>query len=118
MKKLIGFLMLAFISVSPVCFGDAQGEETTKPRQLVLGTSGTTVSNLMFAFDAVANGQTSKATTITGVTTSSRCVATLAEVATNSISVRAAVPTTNTVTVTVSGDPGASNADYTVICIS
>ncbi len=68
------------------------------------------------AQDAVASGQTSKAVTVTGVTTASKCTASLNEVATNSISVRAVVPTTDTVTVHVSGDPGASNADLTVIC--
>ena len=79
-------------------------------------TNGTAITAIRFAFDAVANGQTSKTTTLTGATASSRCVATLAEVATNSISIRAAVPGTDQVVVTVSGDPGASNADYTVVC--
>ena len=68
------------------------------------------------ATDAVASGQTSKAVTVTGITTAAKCSATLTEVATNSISIRAAVPTANTVTVTVSGDPGASGADLCVIC--
>lgn len=70
------------------------------------------------ATDAVASGQTSKAVTVTGVTTASKCVASSNEVATNSVSVRAVVPTANTVTVTVSGDPGVSNMDLTVICIN
>lgn len=70
------------------------------------------------AVDAVANGQTSKAVTVTGITASSRCVATPNEVATNAVYIRAVVPTANTATVTVSGDPGASNLDITVICVN
>lgn len=73
-------------------------------------------SKMYVATDAVASGQTSKAVTVTGITTAAKCVASLAEVATNSVSVRAVVPTANTATVTVSGDPGASNADLVVIC--
>lgn len=73
-------------------------------------------SKMWMAFDAVASGQTSKAVTVTGVSTSSRCVSSIAEVATNSVYVRAVVPTANTVTVTLSGDPGASNADIAVFC--
>lgn len=68
------------------------------------------------AVDAVASGQTSKAVTVTGVTTASRCVAQSNEVATNAVYIRAAVPTANTVTVHTSADPGASNLDITVIC--
>lgn len=63
------------------------------------------------AVDAVANGQTSKAVTVTGITAASRCVATPNEVGTNAAYVRAVVPTANTATVTVSADPGASNLD-------
>lgn len=70
------------------------------------------------AVDAVANGQTSKAVTVTGITAASRCVATPNEVGTNAAYVRAVVPTANTATVTVSADPGASNLDITVICIN
>lgn len=81
-------------------------------------TNGTAISAIRFAFDAVASGQTSKTTTLTGVTSSSRCVATFAEVATNSISMRAAVPGTDQVVVTVSADPGASNQDFTVMCMN
>lgn len=81
-------------------------------------TNGTAVTALRFAFDAVASGQTSKTTTLTGVTSSSRCVATAAEVATNSVFLRAAVPGTDQVVVTVSADPGASNMDFTVICLN
>lgn len=68
------------------------------------------------ATDAVASGQTSKAVTVTGVTTASKCVASANEVATNAVYIRAVVPTADTVTVTTSGDPGASNLDLTVIC--
>lgn len=68
------------------------------------------------ATDAVANGQTSKTTTMTGVTSASLCFVSLAEVATNSVYLRASVPSSNSVVVTVSGDPGASNLDYSVLC--
>lgn len=81
-------------------------------------TDGTLVTALRFAFDAVASGQTSKTTTVTGATASSRCVASAAEVATNAVYIRAVVPGTNQVVVTVSADPGASNLDYTVICLN
>lgn len=69
------------------------------------------------AVDAVANGQTSKAVTVTGVTTSSRCVASLTNATTNAVYVRGVVPTANTVTVTLSGDPGASTGALAVICV-
>ena len=78
--------------------------------------AGVAVPVLRTATDAIASGQTSKAVTVTGVTTASECVASANEVATNSVSIRAAVPTANTVTVHSSGDPGASNLDLTVIC--
>jgi hypothetical protein len=78
---------------------------------------GVTQPTIRSASDAVASGQTSKVVTVTGVTASSRCFATAAEVATNSVSIRAAVPGTDTVTVTVSGDPGASNLDIRVLCL-
>lgn len=81
-------------------------------------TNGTAITAFRFATDAVANGQTSKTVTLTGVTSGSKCVASLNEVATNSISVRSAAPGTDQVVVTVSGDPGASNADLTVICLN
>lgn len=84
----------------------------------VNSTNGTAITAIRFAFDAVASGQTSKTTTLTGVTASSRCVATAAEVATNAVYLRAAVPGTDQVVVTVSADPGASNMDYTVMCMN
>lgn len=68
------------------------------------------------AFDAVASGGASKAVTVTGVVAGSKCVASINEATTNAVYVRGVVPTTNTVTVTLSGDPGASNADISVIC--
>lgn len=84
----------------------------------VNATSGTSITAIRFAFDAVASGQTAKTTALTGVTATSRCTATFAEVATNAISMRAAVPGTDEVVITVSGDPGASNQDYTVLCLN
>ncbi len=68
------------------------------------------------ASDAVASGQTSKAVTVTGITTAAKCVVTPAEVGSNAAYIRAAVVTANTVTVTVSADPGASNLDIVVVC--
>lgn len=79
-------------------------------------TDGTAISAIRFAFDAVANGQTSKTTTLTGATASSRCVASAAETATNAVYIRSVVPGTNQVVITTSGDPGASNMDFTVVC--
>lgn len=73
-------------------------------------------TKLFVATDAVASGGTSKAVTVTGITTSAKCFASITEVATNSVSVRAVIPTADTATVHLSGDPGASNADICVIC--
>lgn len=69
------------------------------------------------AMDAVASGGASKAVTIAGVTAASKCVASIAEATTNAVYVRGVVPTADTVTVTLSGDPGASNADIDVVCV-
>lgn len=85
---------------------------------LVNTTNGTAISAIRFAFDAVASGGTSKTTTLTGATSSSRCVASAAETATNAVYIRSVVPGTNQVVITTSGDPGASNLDYTVICFN
>lgn len=68
--------------------------------------------------DAVANGQTSKATTITGLAAAThKAIVVPIEVATNSISIRAVVITADTLTVTVSGDPGASGLDYDIFIV-
>lgn len=85
---------------------------------LTVGTDPTSISAIRFAFDAVANGQTSKTTTLTGATASSRCIASAAETATNAVYIRSVVPGTNQVVITTSGDPGASNLDYTVFCLN
>lgn len=66
----------------------------------------------------VLSGQTSIAIPLTGVTTSSRCQVTQHNVATNSVYLRGAVPTTNTVTVTVSADPGAGGQIVNVLCVN
>lgn len=39
MKKLIAFLMLSLIALSPFAFGDAQNEAETRPRVLVMPAS-------------------------------------------------------------------------------
>lgn len=66
----------------------------------------------------VVSGQTSVAITVNGVTAASRCQATQQNVATNSVYLRAAAPTANTVTVTLSGDPGASGQNVAVYCLN
>lgn len=73
-------------------------------------------AKMWVATDAIASGQTSQAVTVTGLTTAGDCVAQLNEVATNSVAIRAVVPTTDTATVHVNADPGASNADIIVVC--
>lgn len=79
-------------------------------------TNGTLMTAWRFAADTVANGQTSKTTTLTGVTSSSKCVATGNEVPTNAAYIKSAAPGTDQVVITVSADPGASNLDFTVMC--
>lgn len=81
-------------------------------------TNGTLVTSLIVASDAVANGQTSKTTTMTGITSSSKCVATVSANPTNSVFLKSAAPGTNQIVVTASGDPGAATLAYTVICLN
>lgn len=142
MKKFI--LALAVIAALPIGIAIAGGNELAYTRIQELSTlavasvasgdyvpvfdasAGKTVkvdasavldTTVRSATDAVASGQTSKAVTVTGITTASKCVASSNEVGTNAVYIRAVVPTANTATVTVSADPGASNLDITVICI-
>ncbi len=135
MKHLLGFALIALISTSvfagprdlgtkaftelPTLAGSAVATGDFIPVYDVSARNVVKVSAAalpLSAFDAVASGQSSKAVTVTGVTTASKCVASLNEATTNAVYVRGVVPTTNTVTVTLSGDPGASNADISVIC--
>lgn len=81
-------------------------------------TNGTAVTALRFAFDTVASGQTAKTTTLTGVTSSSRCVASPNEIPTNVGYIKSVAPGTDQVVITVNTDPGASNLDFTVICLN
>lgn len=74
------------------------------------------ISDARYESGTVLSGQTSIAVTIPGITTNSKCLASFNEIATNAITLRAVVATANTVTVTVSGDPGASNQDLTIWC--
>lgn len=116
MKKL--YLILALVlSVNGLVFASADTEEITSPRQFKMGSVGSTLSEVYIGTGTVDSGLTSEAVTVTGISTSARCNVTLSEIATNSISVRAAVPTANTLTVEVSGDPGVSNADFNYTCI-
>ena len=84
----------------------------------VNSTNGTAISAVRFAQDAVASGQTAKTTTLTGVTTASLCVATGNEVPSNAAYIKSAAAGTDQVVVTVNTDPGASNLDFTVICLN
>jgi hypothetical protein len=81
-------------------------------------TNGTLVTALRVTSDAVASGQTSKTTALTGVTSSSKCVATVNAVPTNSVFLKSAAPGTDQVVVTASADPGASTLAYTLICVN
>jgi hypothetical protein len=91
------------------------------PTADVTATFPVATGNVMIAFatgtDAVANGQTSKATTVTGGLSTDIALVILTEVASNSVSIRAAIMTADTLTVTLTGDPGASNCDYQYIII-
>lgn len=77
---------------------------------------GTKVTLLAVGTITVANGATTGAATVTGLTTSAKVLATLNS-ATNAVYVVKAVPTANTVTVTVSGDPGAATGVASFIAI-
>lgn len=135
MKHLLGFALIALISTAvfanprdladksftelPVLAGSAVATGDFIPVYDISTRNVVKVSAAalpLSAFDAVASGGASKAVTVTGVTTSSKCVASINEATTNAVYVRGVVPTANTVTVTLSGDPGASNADISVIC--
>lgn len=63
---------------------------------------------------AYAGGGTSNAFTVTGLAATD-AVSSVIRASTNAVSIAKAVPTTNTLTVTFSGDPGASTTvDYIV----
>lgn len=96
-----------------VAVADVTADRTqTKPN-----ATGTYMIAFASGTDAVASGQTSKATTVTGALSTDQAIVTLREVATNNVSLRAAIITADTLTVTVSGDPGASNLDYDYVII-
>lgn len=116
MNKFWMFL-LSLMLVSSVAFAAADTEAETKPIKLTIGSGGTSINELYFGLDTVASGQTSKATTITGLSTSARCMVVGAEDPTNDVYILAVVETANTMTVTVSGDPGASNLDFNYLCV-
>lgn len=130
LKKIYALVLIALFLASPVFAGSIKvssaGTNAGEVHKLdtaggitltASGGKATITASMRSATDAIASGQTSKAVTVSGVTTASKCVATGNEVATNSVSIRAAVPTTDTVTVHSSGDPGASNLDISVICV-
>jgi|GEM_PF-3909232 len=84
----------------------------------VNATDGTSITAIRFASDAIASGQTAKTTSLTGVTASSKCVATGNEVPSNTAYIKSAAAGTDQVIVTVNTDPGASNLDFTLICLN
>lgn len=71
---------------------------------------------MRWATSTVASGQTTKVVKLQGILASASCVAQLNTVATNSVSIRSVVPAAGQATVTLSGDPGAGGAKFTVIC--
>lgn len=98
-----------------ITFPDATGTVQVSGQGLTVGTNGTAFTLIQKFTGTVASGQTSVAISATGVAATDHVVATLQEVTTNAVYIRAAVPTTNTITVTLSGDPGASNADLVAV---
>lgn len=130
-RKIFGLFLVMLLVASSAFAGDIEifsngTKQKTAVHKLdtaggitvsVSGGKATFTAQLRTATDAVASGQTSKAVTVSGVTTASNCVASLNEATTNAVYVRGVVPTADTVTVTLSGDPGASNADLSVICV-
>jgi predicted RecA/RadA family phage recombinase len=87
---------------------DVEAEVLLLPTNLIFPTS---------VNDTVASGGATKAVAFTGaVAATGKYAAFLQEATTNAVYVRSAIATdTDEVTVTLSGDPGASNADVTVI---
>ena len=85
----------------------------------VNSTDGAVISAIRTATDPdLDSGQTSEVVTVTGATTASLCFATITIDATNDVAVSSVVPAANQVTVTVTGDPGASGADLAVVCFN
>lgn len=78
--------------------------------------SGFVLSKMWVVGDTIASGQTTKAVTVTGITTAAKCFATALETPTNACYIKQAIPTANTLTVGVNTDPGASNLDIAVLC--
>jgi hypothetical protein len=79
--------------------------------------SGSTITKMWMTTDTdLDNGQTSEVVALTGLTSSSRCVAIITNDSTNEVSVTSVVTTTDQATVQVSGDPGATGADLCIIC--
>lgn len=80
------------------------------------GSNGTELSSLMHGTITVASGQTSNTLSLTGVTTSHRVFASINGTNTNSVSIIRVVPTTDSVQVILSGDPGA-NTTVSILAI-
>uniref|UniRef100_A0A6M3LBK8 Uncharacterized protein n=1 Tax=viral metagenome TaxID=1070528 RepID=A0A6M3LBK8_9ZZZZ len=65
----------------------------------------------------IASGDTSNTVTLSGVNASSKIVATISELTSNAVTVRAIVKSTGSFMVHLTGDPGGSNADVDYIVI-
>jgi len=117
MKKSIVMFLMLVLALSPVAFAASDTEASFEVGQNFSVGGGSVIDELYFGTDTVASGQTSKAVTVTGLGTSARCVVTGAEDPTNDVYILEAAETANTLTVKVSGDPGASNLDFNYICM-
>lgn len=84
--------------------------------KLVSGPGGTIITRINTGTITVANGATTGTATVTGLTTSAKVIATLNS-ATNAVYVTRVTPTADTVTVTLSGDPGAATGVVSYIAI-
>lgn len=71
---------------------------------------------MWFGTATVVNTATTGAVTLTGLSTSSKCLGTITNDPTTDRQVLMVVPTSNTATVTISGDPGATGASVCVVC--
>lgn len=84
---------------------------STSPAELVGKLSvgaGTVITHLIATSGSFATGDTSKAITVAGVLETDLVIATINGGNTNGVSIEDARPTANTVTITLTGAPGAT----------
>jgi predicted RecA/RadA family phage recombinase len=84
---------------------------------VTVGSGGTSLAKILLGTVTVENTKTSATLALTGVTAGSRVFAMATENASNAVYVKCAIPSTNSVQVIMSGDPGASNCDVSVLVI-